>query len=99
MEIVHPRCCGIDVHKASIVACLRIQGTRRARTEIRRFGTTTIELLQLHRWLTEASCTHVAIESTSIYCWKPVFNVLEGTFEVVLANACHVRAVPVARPT
>jgi transposase len=93
MEIVHPRCCGIDVHKASVVACVRIQETRRARTEIRRFGTTTAELLELHRWLSEASCTHVAIESTSIY-WKPVFNVLEGSFEVVLANAYHVKAVP-----
>lgn len=93
MEIVHPRCCGIDVHKASVVACLRMQEPRCARTEVRRFGTTTGELLQLHTWLSEASCTHVAIESTSIY-WKPVFNVLEGAFEVVLANAYHVQAVP-----
>jgi transposase len=93
MEIVHPRCCGIDVHKASVVACLRFQEGRRARTEIRRFGTTTTELLQLHRWLSETRCTHVAIESTSIY-WKPVFNLLEGALEVVLANAYHVKAVP-----
>ena len=93
MEIVHPRCCGIDVHKASVVACLRIQEGRRARSEIRRFGTTTTELLQLHLWLSQACCTHVAIESTSIY-WKPVFNLLEGAFEVVLANAYHVKAVP-----
>jgi transposase len=61
--------------------------------EIRRFGTTTSELLALHGWLREAGSTHVAIESTSIY-WKPVFNVLEGTFEVVLANPHHVKAVP-----
>jgi transposase len=81
------------VHKALVVACLRIQEMRRARTEVRRFGTTTAELLQLHRWLSEANCTHVAIESTSIY-WKPVFNVLEGSLEVVLANAYHVKAVP-----
>jgi transposase len=93
MEIVHPRCCGLDVHKASVVACLRLQESRQARSEIRRFGTTTAELLQLHRWLSEASCTHVAIESTSIY-WKPVFNLLEGSFDVVLANAYHVKAVP-----
>lgn len=93
MEIVRPRCCGIDVHKESVVACLRIQEARRARTEVRRFGTTTGELLQLHAWLAEAGCTHVAIESTSIY-WKPVFNLLEGSFEVVLANAYHVKAVP-----
>jgi hypothetical protein len=73
------------VHKASVVACLRIQEARRARTEIQRFGTTIGELLQLHRWVSEAGYTHVAIESTSIY-WKPVFNVVEGSFELVLAN-------------
>ena len=93
MEIVHPRCCGIDVHKASVVVCLRMQESRRARTEVRRFGTTTAELLHLHAWLSEAGCTHIAIESTSIY-WKPVFNVLESSFELVLANAYHVKAVP-----
>ncbi|HYN81615.1 MAG TPA: IS110 family transposase [Gemmatimonadaceae bacterium] len=93
MEILHPRCCGIDVHKESVVACVRIQDGPRARTEIQRFGTTTTDLLELHRWLTEADCTHVAIESTSVY-WKPVFNLLEGSFEVVLANAAHVKAVP-----
>jgi transposase len=93
MEIVHSRCCGIDVHKASVVACVRTQEARRARTEVRRFGTTTTELLQLHAWLTETGCTHVVLESTSIY-WKPVFNLLEGSFEVVLANAYHVKAVP-----
>ena len=93
MEILHPRCCGIDVHKESVVACVRIQDGPRARTEIRRFGTTTTELLELHRWLTEADCTHAAIESTSVY-WKPVFNLLEGSVEVVLANAAHVKAVP-----
>ncbi len=93
MEIVHPRCCGIDVHKESVVACVRIQEPRRARTEVRRFGTTTTELLQLHSWLAETGCTHVALESTSVY-WKPVFNVLEGSFEVVLANAYHIKAVP-----
>jgi transposase len=93
MQIVHPRCCGIDVHKASVVACLRVQDTRRAVMETRRFGTTTAELLALHAWLSKAACTHVAIESTSIY-WKPVFNVLEGSFEVVLANPHHVKAVP-----
>ena len=72
------------------VACVRIQDGPRARTEIRRFGTTTTELLELHRWLTDAECTHVAIQSTSVY-WKPVFNLLEGSFEVVLAEADEVR--------
>jgi transposase len=94
MEVLHPRCCGLDVHKESVVACLRLQEERgRAKTSVRRFGTTTNELLALHKWLTEAECTHVAMESTSVY-WKPVFNLLEGSFEVILANAHHIKAVP-----
>jgi transposase len=93
MEIVHPRCCGIDVHKESVVACVRIQESRRATTDIRRFGTTTRELRALQAWLIETRCSHVALESTSVY-WKAVFNVLEGTIEVVLANPFHIKAVP-----
>jgi hypothetical protein len=93
LEVIYPRCCGIDVHKESVVACLRLHQGRRARTEVRRFGTTTAELLRLHEWLSQAGCTHVAMESTSVY-WKPVFNLLEGSFEVVLANAHHIKAVP-----
>jgi transposase len=93
VEVLHPRCCGVDVHKTSITACLRLQDGRRITATVRQFGTTTAELLQLHTWLTEAGCTHVAMESTSVY-WKPIFNVLEGTFEVVLANAHHIKAVP-----
>ena len=93
MDVLYPRCCGIDVHKASVVACLRIQEGRRARIDVRTFGTTTGELLQLHAWLVESGCTHVAIESTGVY-WKPVFNLLEGSVEVVLANPFHIKAVP-----
>src|SRR3989449_409472 len=93
MEVIHPRCCGIDIHKEAVVACLRLQEGRRVKTEVRRFGTTTAELLRLHEWLSHAACTHVAMESTSVY-WKPVFNLLEGSFEVVLANAYHIKAVP-----
>jgi len=93
MEVIHPRGCGIDVHKESVVACLRLQGGRRVKTEVQRFGTTTAELLRLTEWLSQAACTHVAMESTSVY-WKPVFNLLEGSFEVVLANAWHIKAVP-----
>ena len=93
MEVMYPRCCGIDVHKASVVVCLRLQHGARAKSEVRKFGTTTAELLGLHAWLTEAECTHVAMESTSVY-WKPVFNLLEGSFAVVLANAYHIKAVP-----
>jgi transposase len=93
MDVLHPRCCGIDVHKATVVACLRLQDGRRVKMEIQQFGTTTAELLRLHAWLSAAACTHVAMESTSVY-WKPVFNLLEGSFEVVLANAHHIKAVP-----
>jgi transposase len=93
MEVLCSRCCGIDVHKVCLVACLRIQDGRRVTPTIREFGTTTAELLRLQAWLSEAACTHVAMESTGIY-WRPVFNVLEGTFQVVLANAYHIHAVP-----
>ena len=93
MEVMHARCCGIDVHKESVAACLRLQEGRRAKTEVRQFGTTTAELLRLHEWLAHAACTHVGMESTSVY-WRPVFNLLEGSFDVVLANAHHIKAVP-----
>jgi transposase len=93
MEVLHGRCCGIDVHKSSLVACLRIQDGRRRHTEVQSFGTTTTEILRLHAWLSEAECTHVAMESTGVY-WQPVFNLLEGSFGVVLANAHHIKAVP-----
>lgn len=93
MEVLYPRCCGLDVHRETVVACVRLQESRRKHTEVRTFGTTTSELLRLHRWLTDADCTHVAMESTGVF-WQPVFNVLEGGFVVVLANAQHIRAVP-----
>lgn len=93
MEVLYPRCCGIDVHKESLVVCLRLQDGRRAQTQVQSFGTTTAEILRLHAWLSEAACTHVAMESTGVY-WQPVFNLLEGSFEVVLANAHHIKAVP-----
>lgn len=93
MEVMHARCCGIDVHKELVVACRRLQEGRRAKTEVRQFGTTTAELLRLHEWLAHAACTHVGMESTSVY-WRPVFNLLEGSFDVVLANAYHIKAVP-----
>lgn len=93
MEVLHARCCGIDVHKASLVACLRVQDGRRRHAEVQSFGTTTAEILRLHAWLSAAGCTHVAMESTGVY-WQPVFNLLEGSFGVVLANAHHIKAVP-----
>ena len=67
MEMLYPRCCGIDVHKESLVVCLRLQDGRRAQTQVQSFGTTTAEILRLHAWLSEAACTHVAMESTGIY--------------------------------
>lgn len=93
MEVLYPRCCGIDVHKASLVACLRVQDGRRKHREVQSFGTTTAEILRLHAWLTEAQCTHVAMESTGVY-WRPVFNLLESSVSVILANARHIKAVP-----
>ncbi|MEO7134846.1 MAG: IS110 family transposase [Vicinamibacterales bacterium] len=93
MEVLYSRCCGIDVHKASLVACLRVQDGRRRHTEVQSFGATTAEILRLHAWLSAAGCTHVAMESTGVY-WQPVFNLLEGSVGVVLANAHHIKAVP-----
>ncbi len=93
MEVLHARCCGIDVHKETLVACLRVQDGRRARKEVHTFGTTSAEVLRLQTWLTHAACTHVAMESTGVY-WQPIFTGLEDTVTVVLANAHHIKAVP-----
>jgi transposase len=89
MEAVHERCCGLDVHKASVVAC-RLAGDEKA---VETFGTTTRELLRLGDWLAEVGCTHVAMESTGSY-WKPVYNLLEGRFELVVVNTRHLKLVP-----
>lgn len=94
MKVLHARCCGLDVHKKTVVACLRIQdGGSSVKKIVRSFGTTTAELLQLHAWLTEQQCSHVAMESTGVY-WKPVYFILEGGFDVALVNAQHIKAVP-----
>ncbi len=94
MEVLFERCAGIDVHKRTAVVCLVTPGARgRPLRQTRTFGTTTAELLALSDWLGMHSCTHVGIESTGEY-WKPVHNLLEGTFEVWLLNARHVKAVP-----
>jgi transposase len=94
METIHERCCGLDVHKKTVVACLLLsdpQGT--VVQEVRTFGTMTADLLALADWLTAADCTHVAMESTGVY-WKPVFNLLEGVLTVLVVNAQHLKAVP-----
>jgi transposase len=94
MQRVYERCCGLDVHSKSVVACLRTPGERRQpQKEVRTFGTTTPELLRLADWLLQAGCTHVAMESTGVY-WKPVFNLLESVCEVLLVNAAHIKQVP-----
>jgi transposase len=94
MEVVYPRCCGLDLHKRTVVACLLTPGPRGKPTrEVRTFGTMTDDLLALSDWLTAAGCTHVAMESTGVL-WKPIFNLLEGNFELLLVNAHHVKAVP-----
>jgi transposase len=89
MEVLYASCCGLDVHAKTVVACRIVQGQK----EIRTFSTMTDELLQLADWLTTVGCTHVAIESIGVY-WKPVFNILEGSFTVILVNARHIKAVP-----
>ena len=94
MEIVYRRCCGLDIHKKLVVACLSILGANgRRHKEIRSFGTTTPELLQLLDWLKAAGCTHIAMESTGVF-WKPIYNLLEGCFELLVVNAQHIKAVP-----
>ena len=92
MEVKYPRCCGLDVHKKTVTACVLIKEGAVAKKRTRRFGTTTGELQRLAGWLKSCAVTHVAMESTGVY-WKPVWNVLEGQFELVLANARHVKAL------
>ena len=94
MQIVHACCCGLDVHKKSVVACMMSFDPKGRRCkEIRTFGTMTQDLLALADWLTAAGCTHVAMESTGVY-WKPVYNLLEGLFELLVVNAQHIKRVP-----
>jgi len=92
MKVLYERCAGLDVHQREVVACARVQGPKVAR-ELQRFETTTKGLLELVEWLIGRGCTRVAMEATGVY-WKPVWHVLEGHVELVLANAAHVRNVP-----
>jgi transposase len=92
MEVVYERCCGLDVHKQTVVACRVIPGMDGlAEKETRTFATMTADLLALKAWLSQASVTHVAMESTGVY-WKPVWNVLEEDFELILANPRQIKA-------
>lgn len=93
-ELVHPICCGIDVHKKILYACiLKPSKNGKIKAIIQKFGTFTKDLYQLRNWLIEHDCPVVALESTSDY-WKPVHNVLENEFEVILANARHLKHLP-----
>ena len=94
MDVMHERVAGLDVHKAMIVACVRLVEGGKVSRECRTFETTTVGLLALLAWLRESGCTHVAMEATGVY-WKPVWNILsEGAFELMVANAAHIKNVP-----
>jgi len=93
MEVLYPRCAGLDVHAGSVTACARIATDAQVTYEHRAVSTTTRGLLDLAEWLTAHGCTHVAMEATGVY-WKPVWHVLEEHFTLVLANAMHIRNVP-----
>lgn len=94
MQVVHTRCAGLDVHKKSVVAAARLLSPDGAlTTHVRTFGTTTAALLDLVAWLLALEVTHVAMESTGEF-WKPVYNLLEGSFTVLVVNAAHIKYVP-----
>jgi transposase len=94
MEILYRCCCGMDVHKKFVVACLlRIDEQGEETRHVQRFETYTEDLLRLSDWLTSSGCTHVAMESTGVY-WKPLYNLLEGHLELLVVNAHHIKAVP-----
>jgi transposase len=94
METLYRTCTGLDVHKTTVVACVRrLDASGKARQQTRTFATTTAALLELCDWLTGAGVTHVAMESTGVY-WKPIWNILEGQFQMLLVNAQHIKQVP-----
>ena len=94
MDVIHHRVAGLDVHKASIMACVRTVNGGKIERDCRTFETTTASLQELLAWLTERGCTHVAMEATGVF-WKPVWNILsDGGFELIVANARHIKNVP-----
>jgi transposase len=94
MEVLHPHCAGLDVHKGSVVACVRHMIDGAVKREVRSFQTTTKGLMALSEWLSAEGCTHIVMEATGVY-WKPVWHILsDGEFALVLANAAHVKNVP-----
>lgn len=98
MDILYTCCAGLDVHKETVVATIRrLDPKGKVRAETRTFGTMTSALLELADWLAAEEVTHVAMESTGVY-WKPVWNLLEGQFEILLVNAQHIKHVPGRTP-
>lgn len=93
MEVLYPRCAGLDVHARSVTACARIASGTQITYDHLTVSTTTRGLLELDAWLAAHGCTHVAMEATGVY-WKPVWHVLDAHFTLVLANAMHIRNVP-----
>src|SRR5438874_7927 len=94
MQVVYERCCGIDIHKKLVVACLLVRAQDgQLHKQIRSFTTMTNQLLELVDWLRAQDCTHVAMESTGVF-WKPLYNLLEDQLEVWVVNAAHMKAVP-----
>lgn len=93
MEVLYSRCCGLDVHRSRVVACMSIIEAGHRHKETRPFGTTTRELLMVRQWLVEGGCTHLGMESTGVL-WRPVADRLAGFFELVLVNAEHMKRVP-----
>ncbi len=94
MEVLYPHCAGLDVHKETVVACVRHMKEGKVSQAVKTFPTTTQELMALSEWLSAESITHIAMEATGVY-WKPVWHILsDGEFELILANAAHVKNVP-----
>src|SRR2546429_5382255 len=94
MQVVYERCCGLDVHQKTVVGCrLLSQPKGTVEKSIRAFATTTNGLRELDHWLAEGQVEQVALESTGIY-WRPIFNLLEGRYEILLVNAQHMHAIP-----
>jgi transposase len=94
MDTLYRCCAGLDVHKDTVVACVRrADGSGKAAQQVRTFGTMTVQLLALADWLAQQGVSHVAMESTGVY-WKPVWHLLEGRFELLLVNAQHLKQVP-----
>ncbi len=94
MEVMHERVAGLDVHKETVVACVRLMAGRKPTRECRTFATTTEGLLSLLAWLTANQCSQVAMEATGVY-WTPVWKILsDGEFALIVANAAHIKQVP-----